>query len=80
MPNGQQLVVGAGDGGVVPADAYPPELKKKDSYGNSSQPGYEKPGYGVEGYGNAANVPPAYSTGGLGEPAGAKPQGYQYPR
>ena len=78
MPNGQQLVVGAGDGGVVPAEAYPPDTKKNDfysgGYGGASQAGESKLGYGVESYGNAANGPPAYSSG-AGEPLGSTLQG-----
>ena len=77
MPNGQQLVVGTGDGGVVPAEAYPPEMKQSEGnqsvYGGGAQPGVSAPGYGVEGYGNATG-PPAYSSG-LGEPLGSSLQG-----
>lgn len=63
MPNGQQIVVGTGDGGVVPPEAYPQDMKRDDR----SEKGYQggAPGYGTEGYGNAANQPPAYS--GVGE-------------
>lgn len=68
MPNGQQLVVGAGDGGVVPAEAYSADTKRNDYssadlYGGASQAGGSRPeyGYGVEGYGNAAIGPPVYS-------------------
>ena len=80
MPNGQQLVVGAGDGGVIPADAYPSDMKRVESAGSSSgyagatQPGVEKPGYGVEAYGNATSGLPPY-TPGVGEPVGASLQG-----
>lgn len=79
MPNGQQLIVGGGDGGVVPAEARPPGDKRSDSYssdlyGGASQPGVNRPGYGVESYGNAATQPPAYSSG-LGEPLGSTLQG-----
>lgn len=79
MPNGQQLIVGGGDGGVVPAEARPPGEKRSDSYssdlyGGSSQPGVSQPGYGVESYGNAAALPPAYSSG-VGEPMGSTLQG-----
>merc|ERR1711939_676088 len=68
MPNGQQLVVGAGDGGVVPAEALPHDAKESDHYssdvyGGAAQSGVSKPGYGVESFGNAANGPPAYSSG-----------------
>ncbi len=77
MPNGQQLVVGTGDGGVVPEEAYPASIQEKDSssmYGGSAQPGVNRPGYGVESYGNATNMPPAYSAG-VGEPLGSTLQG-----
>lgn len=81
LPNGQQLVVGAGDGGLVPADALPPDSKRNDYqhpseavYGGASQAGVSTPGYGVENYGNAANGPPAYSSG-VGEPLGSTLQG-----
>ncbi len=69
MPNGQQLVVGAGDGGVVPVDSYYGDVKTDNGsvYGGASKPGATAPGYGVESYGNAASVPPAYSPG-LGDP------------
>lgn len=64
MPNGQQIVVGTGDGGVVPPEAYPQDVKRDDR----SEKGYQGGGsaYGTEGYGNAAHQPPAYS--GVGEP------------
>ncbi|KAJ9624349.1 uncharacterized protein PV06_07661 [Exophiala oligosperma] len=79
MPNGQQLVVGAGDGGVVPGEALPPDAKQHDLYspdvyGGATQPGVSKPGYGIESYGNAANEPPSYSSG-VGEPLGSTLQG-----
>lgn len=72
MPNGQQLVVGAGDGGVIPGDAYPQEVKQNDY-----QTGPEKPGAGVEAFGNATSHPPTY-TSQLGEPMGSTLQGQQY--
>ena len=79
MPNGQQLVVGGGDGGVIPEDAYQADLKRTDtggstSYGGATQPGVEKPGYGIEGYGNATGGLPPYSSG-VGEPLGGSLQG-----
>ena len=70
MPNGQQIVVGTGDGGVVPPEAYPQE-KTEMGYAGAQQPGVSAPGYGVESYGNAANQPPAYS--GVGEPLAGAP-------
>ena len=77
MPNGQQLVVGAGDGGVVPAEAQNPDGKQAEwpqAYGGASQTGVTAPGYGVESYGNAANAPPAYGSG-VGEPMASTLQG-----
>jgi len=81
MPNGQQLVVGAGDGGVVPGEALQGDGNQHgqgaSGYYGASQPGVSQPGYGVESYGNAANVPPSYSgySSGLGEPMGSSLQG-----
>ena len=76
MPNGQQLVVGAGDGGVEPGEAIPGDGKHDGSsfYGGASQAGVSMPGYGVESYGNAATGPPSYSAG-VGEPLGSTLQG-----
>ncbi|KIW34828.1 uncharacterized protein PV07_01580 [Cladophialophora immunda] len=78
MPNGQQLVVGSGDGGVVPDEAYMPDEKRNDyylsSYSGASQSGASQPGYGVESYGNAATAPPSYPSG-VGEPLGSTLQG-----
>jgi spartin len=79
MPNGQQLVVGSGDGGVVPAEAFEADQKKKneyysESYGGASQTGVNRPGYGVESHGNAAAAPPSYPSG-VGEPLGSTLQG-----
>lgn len=73
MPNGKELVVGAGDGGVVPADALPPEAHQKKAEGNQDLPGTGQigvgdPGTGEVGYGNAA--PPSYASG-IGEPLGS---------
>lgn len=72
MPNGKELVVGAGDGGVVPSDALPPEARQKTE-GNQDLPGtghigVGAPGVGEVGYGNAA--PPSYGSG-VGEPLGS---------
>lgn len=87
MPNGQQLVVGTGDGGVVPAEAYNQDTKysgtDEDYYTGATQAGVNKPGYGVEGYGAHAAQPPSYTrstSGGVGAPAGSALQGQQYPR
>ena len=75
MPNGQQLVVGAGDGGVEPGEAvYDQKHDGPSVYGGATQSGPSIPGQGVESYGNAATVPPAYSLG-LGEPMGSTLQG-----
>jgi len=74
MPDGKQLVVGTGDGGVMPADSYTDSMQKKDGYTtdyvSGPQSGFSKPGYGVENYGNAAAGPPAYSSQ-VGEPLGS---------
>lgn len=75
MPDGSKLVVGEGDGGVVPSEAYRPDAKRMDS-GGSSSGRHQKPGYGVESYGNAAYAPTPGS--GLGEPLGSRPQGQQH--
>lgn len=84
MPDGQQLVVGTGDGGVVPAEAYNQDLKQSgssgDYYAGSAQKGENKPGYGVESYGSHTNQPPSYQSSGVGNPAGSALQGQQYPR
>ncbi|RMZ85766.1 hypothetical protein DV737_g432, partial [Chaetothyriales sp. CBS 132003] len=72
MPNGQQLVVGSGDGGVVPEEAVGAAIQPADSkqpgrshfYGGASQAGA-----------NAnANAPPAYEAG-TGERLGSTLQG-----
>lgn len=71
MPNGQQLVVGAGDGGVVDQAAahqadYPADAKQTKSSQNphggvsSEQPGIEPVGFGTFG---ANQAPPAYGSG-----------------
>lgn len=75
MPNGQQIVVGTGDGGDVPPDAYPQDVKRDDrsemGYAGGQHAGVGTPGYGVESYGNAATQPPAYP--GMGESLGGAP-------
>jgi spartin len=61
MPNGENLVVGAGDGGVVPDDvAKRSDMKKTDS-------NQDLPSLGEVGYGNRA--PPSYVSG---EPMGSE--------
>ena len=73
MPGGGDLVVGGGDGGVVPPEIIR-QTDSKGTVGNGSIPGTgqmsnTKPGYGEVGYGNAA--PPAYGSG-VGEPLGSQ--------
>jgi spartin len=76
MPNGQQLVVGAGDGGVVPGGVeqphggqaqggYPADVKQ-NLYGGapSEKPGAEPVGFGT--FGTNPGPPPSYGTG-IGE-------------
>lgn len=61
MPNGQQLVVGTGDGGVVPAEAYTDNVQKNNGVSTGGmQPGVSDLGYGNENYGSVASGPPAY--------------------
>ena len=75
MPNGQQLVVGAGDGGVMPGESAYGDGKHDGSfYGGASQYGENMPGQGVESYGAHAAAPPTYSSG-VGEPLGSTLQG-----
>lgn len=85
MPDGQQLVVGGGDGGVLPAgendmQGEKPQGTAAEYYGGASQAGVNKPGYGIEGYGAHANQPPSYGTSSVGEPMGSALQGQQFPR
>lgn len=83
MPNGQELIVGAGDGGVVPSEAYDQASKPPGSAphysGGQAQGGFASPGYGVESYGSHTNQLPSYGSQ-LGNPAGSTLQGQQYPR
>lgn len=76
MPNGQALVVGAGDGGVMPGEAYPNDMKRVPTnhsvgggsiYDSSDPSRTSLPGYGAEGFGNQAALPPAYGSSGVGE-------------
>ncbi|MCJ1253619.1 hypothetical protein MMC24_001431 [Lignoscripta atroalba] len=73
MPGGGDLVVGGGDGGMVPAEVLPhPDPKMtaaNQDLPGTDQPGVSRPGYGEVGFGNAA--PPAYG-GGVGEPLGSQ--------
>lgn len=85
MPDGQQLIVGGGDGGVIPAgendmQGAKPQGTAADYYGGASQTGVNRPGYGFEGYGAHANRPPSYGNPSLGEPMGSALQGQQFPR
>lgn len=85
MPDGQQLVVGGGDGGAMPAQenslqGQKPQGTSGDYYSGSSQTGVNQPGYGIEGYGAHANQPPSYGNSGIGEPMGSALQGQQFPR
>ena len=80
MPNGQQLIVGTGDGGVVPDEAYQQagmQSGSAPSYYSSgqAQSGSNAPGYGVESYGNQL---PGYGSQ-QANPVGGF-QGQQYPR
>ena len=77
MPSGGDLVVGGGDGGVIP-----PEVTQvhdgKGAVGNeipgTSQPALSQPGTGQIGFGNFGNsAPPAYGSG-IGESLGAQAQ------
>ena len=75
MPGGQNLVVGGGDGGVVPPEAMARHQgNEKSEMGYQDHPGagpsaVHEPGVGQVGFGNAA--PPAYGSG-LGEPLGTQ--------
>ncbi|KAI9836988.1 MAG: hypothetical protein M1819_000637 [Sarea resinae] len=81
---GGEIVVGAGDGGAVPASILQGQDQKSTSttaaeaknaavgtqaLPGMGQPGVADPGAGVVGFGNAA--PPAYDSG-LGEPLGSQ--------
>ncbi|HYU75858.1 MAG TPA: senescence-associated domain-containing protein, partial [Ktedonobacteraceae bacterium] len=72
MPNGNNLVVGAGDGGVVPNDVVQGgDMKKTTSNQDlpgTGQVGVSTPGVGEAGYGDRA--PPSYASG-VGEPLGS---------
>lgn len=50
MPNGQALVVGAGDGGVMPGEQYPggmQDMKRTDTQGSTTSLGTVSSGYGT---------------------------------
>ena len=69
-PGGGDLIVGTGDGGIVPADAIPKPADPQVT--NDKLPGMNNPSVGEMGYGNTAS----YGSG-LGEPLSAaqQPQG-----
>ena len=69
-PGGGDLIVGTGDGGVIPADAMPPSSEA--TVKNDRLPGMNAPSVGEMGYGNSAS----YGSG-IGEPLSAaqQPQG-----
>ncbi|KAF2236018.1 hypothetical protein EV356DRAFT_482525 [Viridothelium virens] len=77
VKGGGEIVVGGGDGGVVPEQ----DIKrvtggvKNDNMGTGQGGSSAAPGGGVIGFGNAA--PPSYSSSGLGEPMGTHLQGQQ---
>ena len=76
VKGGGEIVVGGGDGGVIPEQ----DIKRmtggvsNDNLGQGQAGGSAKPGQGVVGFGNAA--PPTYSSG-VGEPMGTYLQGQQ---
>jgi len=79
-PGGGDLVVGGGDGGVVPPEAMRGDPKAgvaNQKLPGTGQPGVNAPGVGEVGFGNSA--PPAYSSG-LGEPLGTQGLGHDSKR
>ena len=84
MPNGEQLMVGDGDGGQMPAQfMHQQQLESGQASGFSggdrkTKPMMEAPGT-VVGFGNAA-PPPAYASQGIGEPLGSAGVAGGYPR
>jgi len=69
VKGGGEVVVGGGDGGIIPTEDIAPQQGgvTNDNLGQGQMSGAI--GTGVVGYGNAA--PPSYSSG-LGEPMGAQ--------
>ena len=69
-PGGGDLIIGTGDGGVIPSDAIPKQNAPKVQ--NDKLPGMNQASVGEMGYGNSASY-----GGGLGEPLSAaqQPQG-----
>lgn len=63
---GGQVVVGGGDGGVIPEK----DLQQAAGTGVTNEGNYANTGPQIEGYGTHSSAPPAYSSG-LGEPMGA---------
>lgn len=72
MPNGQELVVGTGDGGVVPGEVLPADMKQgaasSQPVGNNYLPGAGTPAAEVQGYGMHAPPPSYGAQSGIGEP------------
>lgn len=82
MPNGEQLMVGDGDGGQLPAQLQQQQLESGLASGiggdAKTKPLTEAPGT-VVGFGNAA-PPPSYASHGVGEPLGSSGVPGGYPR
>lgn len=69
--SGQNIIVGAGDGGNIPAEALPATSEYGKRVGNEELPGSgpsgsSKPYAGQIGFGNSG--PPPYSSSGVGDP------------
>ena len=75
VPGGGKLVVGAGDGGVVPPEVLQQQSSQSGvgnpKFSGSGQAGIAAPGVGEIGFGNAAAPASAYGSG-LGEPLGTQ--------
>ncbi|KAF2454590.1 senescence-associated protein-domain-containing protein [Lineolata rhizophorae] len=68
VKGGGEIVVGGGDGGVVPEEDLKQGGVNNDNLGQGQSSGSSGPG--LVGYGNA--VPPSYSSSGIGEPLGSQ--------